>query len=282
MSASAYLSSPKRPCLWQTILRSPERRSFLLFFLGISAGLLLSNFFSHSPPQYFQPQPAPQKQPPPPPAPAATTINYSRLLFPRAESDALLHLLHQQSLLTRGRTAYLEFGSGGSTTELAPLANVAVSVEHDSAWCAAVRQRLADAAVTNVIQRCVPREAANATHAPVGWDGDYVEFRRYLEAVDAEGLPDKYDFVLVDGRARVAAALVVLPRLREESVVVVHDAVREYYGPLEEWYEVVEKNVSQSVGDRNGWMVLRRRRDVGRFPSGFEIQEFVEKTRKYF
>ena len=68
------------------------------------------------------------------------------------------------------------------------------------------------------------------------------------DAVDASGL----DFVLVDGRFRVACALQLLLRAREKTPrILVHDfAQREYYAVLLEFFDVVEQAETAVILDR--------------------------------
>lgn len=265
----------------------PLLRNLLVFCLGAYSAVYVSRFFSYPSPNDVVTGTSDQRgltlspsltnllnsrkiQPP------VTEIDFSRMMFPREESQALVDLMKQEFMKRAGMVSYLEYGSGGSTSELTPFANIAVSVEHDISWCDRIRSRLKEASIKNVIQLCVPKEKHNSTHAKIGWDGDYVGFRRYLEAVKRPGLPQKYDFVLIDGRARVGAALQVLPLLHNDSVVVLHDAVRKYYDPVEVFYHVERKNLFSSTNDRNGFKVLRMRENIPHFPFEYEIQTFYQ------
>lgn len=97
-------------------------------------------------------------------------------------------------------SSYLEFGSGGSTV-LADRAGIpAVSVESDAIYAKAVRSRLTSGRVRLVTP-------------DIGMTGEWgtplfrseAKWRRYVEApFPIEPFPD---FVLVDGRFRVACAL---------------------------------------------------------------------------
>jgi hypothetical protein len=185
--------------------------------------------------------------------------SFTKIYMPEEESKAIIAQLEKLAVRTGGRLAYLEYGSGGSTTVFTKFANVAVSIEHDSAWCASVRKLLAQAKLKHVIQLCVPKGVGSAPTA--GWDGDYGQYRNYIDAVDQPGLPSTYDFVYVDGRARVAAALKVLPYLRNDSIVVLHDAVREIYDPVEKYYKVLTFFDSGNK-HRNGFKVMQRRSDI--------------------
>jgi hypothetical protein len=193
--------------------------------------------------------------------PAIEFGSLTKIYMPETESKAIIEQLEKLALRTEGRLAYLEYGSGGSTTVFTKFANVAVSVEHDAQWCAGVGKQLKEARMKHVIQLCVPKQSEIQPTA--GWDGDYEQYRNYIDAVDRPGLPLKYDFVYVDGRARVAAALKVLPYLRNDSIVVLHDAVREIYSPVEKYYKV-QTFVESGNKHRNGFKIMMRREDIDR------------------
>lgn len=190
-------------------------------------------------------------------------LNSSLLLMPAGEVAALQTVL-ARLIAAHGPLTYLEYGSGGSTTELTRFARVAVSVEHDAGWCKALGRRLADEGVGHVRQVCVPR---NGRAVKNDMHGDYREYSNYVDAVDRPGLPSSYDFVYVDGRARLGAALKVLPYLTDDSIVVVHDACRKRYAGVDKYYETVQSVMQWARPNKNGsgkdgLKIMRRRRDL--------------------
>jgi predicted O-methyltransferase YrrM len=187
-------------------------------------------------------------------------VDFAKVMMPASEVSAILEILSEIRVRTGGRMNYLEFGSGGSTTEFTKFANAAVSIEHDGAWCSLVRQRLEQSNISHVAQRCVEKERVE--HG--GSEGDNISYRNYLDVVDEPGLPKTYDFVLIDGRARLGAALKVLPFLRNDSVLVLHDAIRKRYSPIRRYFLVVHGNMSSGSAARsqNGYLVLQKRLDI--------------------
>lgn len=81
-------------------------------------------------------------------------------------------------------------------------------------------------------------------------------FKKYVDAVTRLNEPT-FDVVLIDGRARVACALKVLPYLSPTSTVILHDARRTAYAALDDWYD----EVGLVVGDR-GTRLFRRKASV--------------------
>ena len=147
-------------------------------------------------------------------------------------------------LLGLGPRSGLEWGAGGSTRwvlEQIPTLERYVSVEHDEAWHARVAGELDDPRLVlhhvapNVEppfrtwrnrreRRSVLQWRLGCEHDPA-WMADYVAHPRSL------GL-GPYDFVLVDGRARVFCIEEGYRLLRPGGVVVVHDGQRPEYAPV--------------------------------------------------
>jgi hypothetical protein len=139
----------------------------------------------------------------------------------------------------------LEWGSGGSTRAL--LQRFAcidryVSIEHQADWYARVRENVQDPRLELHLvpatekQPCPPADDPAREDVIKGWFrrcedhpeifADYVAFPRSL------GI--SFDFVLVDGRARIHCLPVAMELLRPGGVVVLHDAQRpEYHQTIE-------------------------------------------------
>lgn len=118
----------------------------------------------------------------------------------------------------------LEWGSGYGTMYFPGLlGNDATwtAVEHHSEWAAKVREmnRRPNVSVFHV----APNAAA--------WtdpdnDGAYADLKDYIEFPERLGT---FDFILVDGRARVECMKKALGLLSEKGILVLHDANRTWY-----------------------------------------------------
>lgn len=123
----------------------------------------------------------------------------------------------------------LEWGSGFSTLRfsslLAPDAHW-LSIEHDRAWHARVQDMLAaaDGSRAEVELRCAPPRREPWTEA-LG-DGSVEDFADYIELPQARG---PFDFILVDGRARMDCLAVARDLVHPDGVVLLHDANRKHY-----------------------------------------------------
>ena len=120
----------------------------------------------------------------------------------------------------------LEWGSGGSTLHFSRYLENGVSfisIEHNKQWFDRIRQRV------------IENNKIKLYHAPPKkspWIDDHhlgslSDFRDYVEF--PKKFNQKFDFILVDGRARKACMILAINLLKTDGVVILHDANREYY-----------------------------------------------------
>lgn len=121
-------------------------------------------------------------------------------------------------------TKCLEWGCGYGTLYFSKCLNKTatwISVEHDKAWAARMQEMNRD-----------PRVRIN--HVPADrfpWsdpyrDGAYSDLKEYVDFPTRFG---PFEFILVDGRARRDCLLKAHQLIREEGVVILHDANRTHY-----------------------------------------------------
>ena len=154
-------------------------------------------------------------------------VNLKEIWMPKIESKALIRRM-------QGVQTYLEWGSGGSTLNVAPLATRrAVSIEHDRRWCAKMQSKLKGHSIEYY---CIP------PNKKYKHDGSYSSLKSYVDRIDTLG-EDVWDFVLIDGRARVACAVKALAYISPDSVVTIHDYARTrgIYSAILFFYEIDEK-----------------------------------------
>lgn len=181
-------------------------------------------------------------------------IKYSSVMMEPREVDLVLKYL-------KGVKTYLEWGSGGSTLNYGkfPTQRV-VSIEHHREWCDKMPGLLCKAKLNDKVEyHCVPVNHQNS-------EGRYYQYRAYVNEIERLKQPT-WDFVLVDGRARVSCAIKLLSFLHTKSIVVVHDFERVMYSGEDDYslilkyYDVIERvgeTVKHGQGKR-GLGVLRRK-----------------------
>lgn len=150
----------------------------------------------------------------------------------------------------------LEFGAGGSSAFFAKKGvRQLISVESDREW---INRMLLG---NSTLRQWAKAGRWRPFHVQIGATGEWgfplsqepaVAWLNYHQAiwdvVDAATL----DFVLVDGRFRVASALQLLLRAREKTPrILVHDfAEREYYAVLLDFFDVVEQAETAVILER--------------------------------
>lgn len=174
-------------------------------------------------------------------------VDYKKIFMDKVEVDFVLRHLD-------GKKNYFEYGSGGSTLNFVQFFDSAVSVEHDRPWCEKLSELMKDKPWRSKLDyRCSFVENGNNN------EGNYVRFKHVVDQIDLANR-QVYDFVLIDGRARVDSAIKVLGYITRETAVVVHDANRftnKEYEPMLEFYETVESISSETM---RGIALLRRRK----------------------
>lgn len=151
-----------------------------------------------------------------------------------------------QRYLSNNVNTYLEWGSGGSTYYFPQyVKRRVVSIEHDRRWCEQVRSNVSKSeGDVRVEVHCV--EIPRGT---LGWglkspfeEGNYVVFRKYIDEIDVINQPT-WDFVFIDGRARVDASIKALSYIRNDSIVMLHDTWRILYKyrPILDYYDVKDQ-----------------------------------------
>lgn len=131
----------------------------------------------------------------------------------------------------------LEYGSGNSTMCIAPLVKNLWSIEHDKKWFDQVTNMISN--LDNVRLFYVPQDLTRSNPTK------YEEFKTYVNWINDKDI--KFDIVLIDGRARQWCAETVMPKLKENHLVFLHDYnlnERPYYQRVQKFYKIVDKSYS--------------------------------------
>lgn len=150
--------------------------------------------------------------------------------------------------LTRTMTGF-EYGSGKSTNFFASKLKHLVSLEHDSAWYERVRFDLEKDEINNVEYHLIERKETDDVReesVPFGNDTIHHSFLECFYAYSGfiSKFPDQhFDFILVDGRARVDCVVRSVNKLKPGGILVLDNSERERYKKvfnlLKDWPSVV-------------------------------------------
>ena len=163
-------------------------------------------------------------------------------------------------------TVMLEYGSGGSTLFFSKFVKELYSLEHYDRFYQVIKSSTDK--LDNVHYYLVEPNQGKGKDVPSATDSDisdekydelkekypyhtehnirrYWQYRDFVDYVDELGV-DKFDVVLVDGRARGFCATKVLDYIDESGVVFIDDfytRLNEYFGPTdkENFFEVFEE-----------------------------------------
>jgi hypothetical protein len=124
----------------------------------------------------------------------------------------------------------LEWGSGGSTHYFPQFVKEYHSIEHDKQWFDEINESLLDNVKYYLVDLNEPLTDPTQKH----------QIQSYLDFVDILKI-QKFDKVLIDGRGRGWCAEKIIPYLKEDSLVFIHDYwQRPQYHIVEKWFDVVD------------------------------------------
>jgi hypothetical protein len=153
-----------------------------------------------------------------------------------------------RKILTKDMIGF-EYGSGNSTMFFAKHLKHLTSVEHNQEWFKLVRENLQKLDLVNVDYHFIPMEKKE--NKEYSFYQDYTltvrdfqirtEYHDYFSFI--KKYPDNhFDFIIVDGRARVECCLNAIPKLKSNGIFVLDNSDRDRYKPvftvLKEWKHV--------------------------------------------
>ena len=179
------------------------------------------------------------------------------------------------SIVKRKPRTYLEWGSGGSSSWLAVLSNQSFSIESADSWCRQVKLR--------PVPKCMIEQGRFRMICNAFGEDQNLTYYGGLGAINyisnpafavagrsyAEKIKDfghkLIDVVLVDGRFRMACALIALNYIDRMSVVIVHDffARVSHYLKLLDYYDII---------GRTRTVVVLKVKPKDQLPDGWETQ----------
>ena len=126
---------------------------------------------------------------------------------------------------------YFEFGSGGSTNVASYYKVNVFSVESDVLWHNELKKNNINATYITVDLK------TNLWGYP-GNNTTIEDWKKYFQAYQSKY---KADIIFIDGRFRVVCGLDIFPKIRNDTLVLIHDYDRDIYHILEKYYIKVRK-----------------------------------------
>jgi len=132
----------------------------------------------------------------------------------------------------------LEYGSGKSTYFFSQLLGSLTSIEHHEGWYKLVKDELEKNGSSNVSYELLP-SAASETKKDIEnryrnpFEEENLMYQRYYSRID-EFHDNTFDFILIDGRARVECSRRAIPKLNQGGIFVLDNSERKRYEPIHE------------------------------------------------
>ena len=157
---------------------------------------------------------------------------------------------------------YFEYGSGGSTYQASIRNNIIkiYSVESDKEWINTLQQNITSNNITyfynemNVLSNTWGHPGPNSTHEQYK---NYSNHMRNLTEAEQKSI----DFILIDGRFRVACCLKCFDIINPDCLIAFDDFLdRPPYHVVLDYYDIVEKTTD------NRMVILQKKKDINHIP----------------
>lgn len=183
-------------------------------------------------------------------------VNYKlfKWLNPQSPWTSQASIKAFEKILNKNMLGF-EYGSGFSTLFFSKYLKHLTSVEHNEAWFNIVKGKLKDQGINNVDYHFIPssKEERNVDYT---FYKDYQlttndfsirkEYHDYFSFVSTFA-NEHFDFIIVDGRARVECCLNAIPKLKSGGLFVLDNSDRDRYKPV---FKVLEswKSITTTTG----------------------------------
>lgn len=174
---------------------------------------------------------------------------------PKLKSELNAQQLALVQKYAAGKKSYLEWGTGGSTDVVSRLIDgPAFSIENHPQWCQKVQTTPYVACrikAGSFSFQCVDTGPVREYGNPKN-ETDIPKFANYVQAVKEFGLPT-FDFIMDDGRSRVAVAFQAFQYMQEDSILAIHDYPEDDkneridYRRVEEYFERMKDSVGTKI-----------------------------------
>ena len=171
-------------------------------------------------------------------------------------------------------TSYFEYGSGGSTYQATNRENIIkiYSVESDKKWFDKLKRKIKSDKIVSI------HNEMDSHPNNLGYPGEKsTAEQRASYSNQITNLSDeeqkKIDFILIDGRFRVACCLICFGVINSDCLIAFDDFLnRKHYHIVLNYYEVVEKTLDKRM------VILKKKCDIASVPDDI-IRQYIEDPR---
>ena len=141
----------------------------------------------------------------------------------------------------KSNNIYFEFGAGGSTNLASYYKIKTFSVESDVEWHKKLKY-------SGIVANYITIDL-NVDHSGYPGKGtNESDWKKYIQAYKSEY---NANIILIDGRFRIACALDIFSKIKEDTLIFIHDYYREKYHILEQFYIKIKMWDSLAVFIKN-------------------------------
>lgn len=145
---------------------------------------------------------------------------------------SLMDLIAFTSFLTKD-TIFFEFGSGCSSVIAKYYTKKSFAVEGDKKWYEiGLKNNLKE----NILFKDIKPKKGYGLWSSPGKDSNIKDWKRYFQAYKAEY---NADVIFIDGRFRVACAFDIFNKIKNDTIVLIHEYFRKSYLIIEEYYDYI-------------------------------------------
>jgi hypothetical protein len=178
------------------------------------------------------------------------TTNNLEPLFLKNDKDMFYKYLDKA-------TKYFEYGSGGSTYQASLRKNLITihSVESDLQWHNKLKKMIKRDDIIFIYNEMDTQPNTYGHPGPKSTDADRIRYSDHIKSII-----EPVDFILIDGRFRVACCLKCFDRINSDCLIAFDDFLnRDKYHIVLDYYDIIDKT-------GNNRMVILKKKDGAQIP----------------
>lgn len=155
-------------------------------------------------------------------------------------------------------TNYFEYGSGGSTYEASLRDNLMkiYSVESDLVWHTKLKKSINNKAVQFIYSEMYTKPDTYGNPGPESSRDDWIKYSSQISYLDSRD-SNVIDFILIDGRFRVACCLKCFDLINSECFIAFDDFLNRYqYHIVLDYYDIIDKTAD------NRMVILKKKSNI--------------------
>lgn len=152
--------------------------------------------------------------------------------YEHIREGGLRDLMAFTSFLTKD-TTFFEFGSGCTSVIAKYYAKKTYAVEGNKEWYEkGIKNGLKD----NIIFKNIKPDGKGGLWSTPGKESNLQDWKKYFQSYKEEY---NADVILIDGRFRVACAFDIFSKIKENTIILIHEYIRPQYLIIEKYYDYI-------------------------------------------